>query len=577
MKSLENIYRDALEGCLVDRTETEIDYLASISPTEAQFGHFASNIAFKLAPSLKLKPYELACQIVDQLKKNPDFASVEAVTPGFVNIRFTPAVIHRYMDEISKNFNDFVLQTAKLRGDLPKQVVMDYSHPNIGKPMGAHHLLSTVIGDTIKRVFRQLAVAVVADNFIGDLGTQFGKLIHAVKTWGDLDKIDSDPIAELLKLYVRFHDEAETDTELEKAGRIEYKKLEDGDPQNRALWQKIVGWSRAEIQPIYDELGIEFDVIHGESFYEHDLAGIIERGEQTGVFEASQGALVYKMRDPDSPPAIVRKNDGATLYLTRDLARIAYWEKTWRPDLMLVVVDNAQAFYFTQVFEVAEALKLTDARNVHVSFGRMRFADQSMSTRKGNILLLSNLITEAKRRSQALVGERATGLSADEQAELADILAISALKYNILSQNRQSDITFDWSKMLSFEGNSAPYLLYSVVRARSIERKAMTTERSDTLVETQPDHTEHELEQQLALMLSRYSEVLHESAMTFRPNTLANYIYGLAQQYNNFYNRVEFIKASRENRARRLVLNQNFILIMQSGLGALGINIPDKM
>lgn len=575
MKSLEDIFCSALQGSLADRVDEKVDYRASISYVEPQFGHLASNIAFKLAPELGLKPMELASQIAVGLKNSPDFTDVNAVAPGFINIRFTQVVIDDHMRAIAEHFDDFAHLVANQQADLPKMMVMDYSHPNIGKPMGVHHLLSTVIGDAIKRTYRALGTEVVADNFIGDLGTQFGKLIHAVKAWGDLDAIKADPIAELLKLYVKFHNEADNDLKLEEAGRIEYKKLEDGDPENRALWQKIVGWSRAEIQPIYDELGIEFDVVHGESFYEGDLVGIIERGEQMGVFEPSQGALVYTMQDPASPPALVRKKDGATLYLTRDLARIAYWEKTWHPDLMLVVVDNAQSFYLTQVFEVADALKLTDARNVHVSFGRMRFADQSMSTRKGNILLLHDLITEAKRRSRELVGERATSLVAEEQAQLADILAIGALKYSILNQNRQSDITFDWAKMLTFEGNSAPYLCYSVVRARSIARKALTP--SDTASKDLADSGNSEHEQQLATMMSRYSAVLHESAISFRPNTLANYIYELAQQYNNFYNRVEFIKASPDNQKRRLELNRNFISIMQSGLSALGIAIPDKM
>jgi len=456
-----------------------------------------------------------------------------------------------------------------------KNIVMEYSHPNIGKPMGVHHLLSTVIGDAIKRSYREIGATVVADNFIGDLGTQFGKLIHAVKSWGDLEKIELDPITELLKLYVQFHIEAESDVELDDAARVEYKKLEDGDPENRALWQKIIGWSKAEIQPIYDELDVEFDYMNGESFYEKALPGIIDQGVKKDIFVESQGALVYTMKNPDLPPAIVRKKDGATLYLTRDLARIEYWEQTWHPDLMIVVVDMAQSLHFQQVFEVAEAMELTDAQNVHVGFGRMQFADSSMSTRKGNILLLHDLIDEAKKRARELVDSKTKDLTDDEKHELTEVLAIGSLKYNILSQNRQSNITFDWSKMLTFEGNSAPYLVYSTVRARSIAQKAA---QQTAEVEQGNSRTQFsDLEKQLALHLSKFPYAVKESLAEYRPNAIANYLYGLAQSYNSFYNTVEFLKASQADRERRLQLNQLFIEIMSSGLQMLGIEIPTKM
>ena len=571
MKTLEQQLAKIFVEKLGNRYGDDFDYTATISPTDLQFGHFASNIAMQLAKKEGKKPVDLAEEIVEMLRSDEALTSVETAGPGFINIRFADEYLQQQIANVLKDFDSYIIaESADWQG---KKLVMDYSHPNIGKPMGVHHLLSTIIGDAIKRTYRRVGVEVVADNFIGDLGTQFGKLIHAVKSWGDLEKIDKDPIAELLKLYVQFHIEAENDVELDDAARAEYKKLEDGDPQNRALWQKIVGWSRAEIQPIYDELGVEFDVIHGESFYEKDLAGIIEKGKQLGVFTSSQGALVYQMKEPDLPPAIVQKKDGATLYLTRDLARIAYWEKTWQPDLMMVVVDNAQSFYFKQVFEVAEALQLTDATNLHVGFGRMRFADKSMSTRKGNILLLHELIAEAKKRSRKLVAEKSGSLTDNEQAVLADVLAVGALKYNILSQNRQSDIQFDWDKMLTFEGNSAPYLLYTVVRAGSIaERAKSTTTAAENASEGPVD-----AERALMLLIDRLPKAVSEAVSENRPNAIANYLYTLAQHYNNFYNGTDILKAAAEDRSRRLRLNEAFIRTMQTGLDMLGLSVPDKM
>lgn len=571
MKTLEQQLAKIFAGKLGNRFGDDFDYAATISPTDLQFGHFASNIAMQLAKKEGKKPLDLAEDIVEMLRSDEALTSVETAGPGFINIRFADEYLQQQIANVLKDFDSYIIaESADWQG---KKLVMDYSHPNIGKPMGVHHLLSTIIGDAIKRTYRRVGVEVVADNFIGDLGTQFGKLIHAVKSWGDLEKIDKDPIAELLKLYVQFHIEAENDVELDDAARAEYKKLEDGDPQNRALWQKIVGWSRAEIQPIYDELGVEFDVIHGESFYEKDLAGIIEKGKQLGVFTSSQGALVYQMKEPDLPPAIVQKKDGATLYLTRDLARIAYWEKTWQPDLMMVVVDNAQSFYFKQVFEVAEALQLTDATNLHVGFGRMRFADKSMSTRKGNILLLHELIAEAKKRSRKLVAEKSGSLTDNEQAVLADVLAVGALKYNILSQNRQSDIQFDWDKMLTFEGNSAPYLLYTVVRAGSIaERAKSTTTAAENASEGPVD-----AERALMLLIDRLPKAVSEAVSENRPNAIANYLYTLAQHYNNFYNGTDILKAAADDRSRRLRLNEAFVRTMQTGLDMLGLSVPDKM
>ncbi|MCC7289450.1 arginine--tRNA ligase [bacterium] len=571
MKTLEQQLAKIFAGKLGNRFGDDFDYAATISPTDLQFGHFASNIAMQLAKKEGKKPLDLAEDIVEMLRSDEALTSVETAGPGFINIRFADEYLQQQIANVLKDFDSYIIaESADWQG---KKLVMDYSHPNIGKPMGVHHLLSTIIGDAIKRTYRRVGVEVVADNFIGDLGTQFGKLIHAVKSWGDLEKIDKDPIAELLKLYVQFHIEAENDVELDDAARAEYKKLEDGDPQNRALWQKIVGWSRAEIQPIYDELGVEFDVIHGESFYEKDLAGIIEKGKQLGVFTSSQGALVYQMKEPDLPPAIVQKKDGATLYLTRDLARIAYWEKTWQPDLMMVVVDNAQSFYFKQVFEVAEALQLTDATNLHVGFGRMRFADKSMSTRKGNILLLHELIAEAKKRSRKLVAEKSGSLTDNEQAVLADVLAVGALKYNTLSQNRQSDIQFDWDKMLTFEGNSAPYLLYTVVRAGSIaERAKSTTTAAENASEGPVD-----AERALMLLIDRLPKAVSEAVSENRPNAIANYLYTLAQHYNNFYNGTDILKAAADDRSRRLRLNEAFVRTMQTGLDMLGLSVPDKM
>jgi arginyl-tRNA synthetase len=453
-----------------------------------------------------------------------------------------------------------------------EKMVIDYSHPNIGKPMGVHHLLSTVIGDSIKRLYRKAGYQVIADNFIGDMGTQFGKLIHAVKTWGDMEKIENNPVPELLKLYVRFHIEAETDEELDQSGRAEYKKLEEGDAENRALLKKIQTWSMAEILALYDELDVEFDHFNGESFYEDKIAAVVQLGKEKGIFTISQGALVCHTDNPDEPPAIILKKDGTSLYLTKDLARIAYWQKTWSPDYMVNVVDIAQSLHLKQVYEVSAKLNLTKASNIHVAFGRMQFAQGSMSTRKGNIILIEDLLVETKNRVRKQIVELSKDLTPEESSDLVDILAINSLKYNILRQNRLSNISFDWDNMLSLEGNSAPYLAYSAVRMQAIARLSEEKATLPAINTTSLDTVEVEL----ILQISRATEVFASAASGFDPSNIANYCYELCRMYNSFYHTHRVVEED-VVLSHRLLINNTTLRVLEACFEVLGLKLPAKM
>lgn len=544
----------------------------SIRLPDQAFGDVVSSIAMRIAAIQKASPVEVAHALVEHIWTGEVVADITVAGTGFINFRLTPTAMHRLLSGIvqAQQAGEFVSPTGK-----GKKVAMDYSHPNIGKPMGVHHLLSTIIGDSLKRTMREAGYEVVSDNFLGDLGTQFGKLIWAVKQWGDTEAIEADPITELQKLYVKFHIEADSDVDLDDAGRAEYLKLERGDEENRMLWHKIVDWSKAEIQPIYDELGVEFDYMHGESFYEDKMEPILERGIREGVFTESQGALVCISDDPDQPPAILRKSDGATLYLTRDLARVAYWEEAWQPDMMMVVVDAAQSFAQSQLYMVARKLHLTDAQLVQVNFGRMRFADGGMSTRKGNILLLKDLINEAKTRAFKLVNEKSHGLSEAEQRDAANKLAISSIKYNILSQNRTNDITFDWSTMLNFEGNSAPYLAYTLVRLRSLLAKAQGNEGG----ELKPGEYAwgEAVERELVLQLGEYSQEFLHALEERKPSHIASYAFTLAQRYNNLYNQLPILQADDAARDARLQLSTAVGATLTHCFGCLGMTAPEKM
>jgi arginyl-tRNA synthetase len=540
---------------------------ASIEYCDIKFGHFATNIALANSKELGVSPAQISTVLAKSLANNDIFESVEVQEPGFINMRLKPQLLLQVMQESHDNVLGRLTDLAQ-----GEKMVIDYSHPNIGKPMGVHHLLSTVIGDSIKRLYRKAGYQVIADNFIGDMGTQFGRLIHAVKTWGDMEKIENNPVPELLKLYVRFHVEAETDEELDQSGRAEYKKLEEGDAENRALLKKIQTWSMAEILALYDELDVEFDHFNGESFYEDKIAAVVQLGKEKGIFTISQGALVCHTDNPDEPPAIILKKDGTSLYLTKDLARIAYWQKTWSPDYMVNVVDIAQRLHLKQVYEVSAKLNLTKASNIHVAFGRMQFAQGSMSTRKGNIILVEDLLAETKNRVRKQIVELSKDLTPEESSNLVDILAINSLKYNILRQNRLSNISFDWDNMLSLEGNSAPYLAYSAVRMQAIARLSEEKATLPAINTTSLDTVEVEL----ILQISRATEVFASAASGFDPSNIANYCYELCRMYNSFYHTHRVVEED-VVLSHRLLINNTTLRVLEVCFEVLGLKLPAKM
>ncbi|MFH0838397.1 MAG: arginine--tRNA ligase [Patescibacteria group bacterium] len=553
--------------------EADLDQIHVEKIKESKFGDFSTNVAMLLANKGGKRPHDLAAEIVKHANSDL-FEKVEVAGSGFINVyleqKFYTNEAGEWLDCFDGYMKDFFNPAEK------KRAVIDYSHPNIAKPMGVHHLLSTIIGDSIKKIYQRYGWEVISDNFIGDMGTQFGKLIHAIKKWGNMDEIEKDPIPALQKLYVQFHVEADKDVELDDEGRAEYRKFEEGDKESRKLWKKIVGWSLMDMQQIYDRLGVKFDHMNGESFYEDKMQAVLEEGRKQGVIvDGEGGSWIIKPDDPEDVPVLVRKSDGATLYVTRDLARIKYWQEEWSPDLMLNVVDIAQSFHFRQLFFAQRKLGLTPARNEHIAFGRMQFADGQMSTRKGNILLLMYLLDEAEKRARVLVNEKGVDLSDPEKRELARIMGIGSVKYNILQQSRTTNITFDWDRMLTFEGNSAPYLMYTVTRARSVLKKAGLEPRDCQKHNLKP---ELEIERKLINQLMVYPDTIRRAAEEFKPNHIANYLYELAQGFNSFYNGNSILQAeSKDLKSSRLMLTALTILVMEDGFKLLGLEVPEKM
>lgn len=571
LKQIREVILEAVKnaGFEVSAEDLHIDKTKTL-----EHGHFATNIAMLLAGKAGKKPQDVALRIINELKKNKLFSKTEVAGPGFINIsieqNFYSAICGRLID----NLDDYLEEELDLKSKR-KKIVIEYSSPNIAKPLGAHHLLSTIIGDTLKRIFKRYGYNVISENYPGDIGTQFGKLIYAIKTWGDESAIQKNPIDELLKLYVRFHNEAEKNPSLEDFGRAEYKKFEDGDKDSRKMWQKIVDWTFKDIQPLYDRLGVKFNGVHGESFFEDKMDALLKEGRDKGVFvNGKDGAWIVMPDDPQDPPALVKKSDGATLYLTRDLAQMAFFENEYKPDIMVWVVDVAQSLHFKQRFNTSAKLGLTNAELHHVHFGRMQFKEGGMSTRKGNIIRMEEVLDEAEERSLKLIDERNAELSGDQKKELARIMGIGAVKYNILHQNRISNITFDWDQMLSLEGNSAPYLMYTIARAKSILKKACIklSDAADYKLILSDD-----AETNVVLDLMTYPDALKRAVLEFKPNHIANFLYQLAQDFNTFYNAMPVLQAEENTKKSRLLITGAVITVMEDGFAVLGLEAPEKM
>ncbi|MBD3156828.1 arginine--tRNA ligase [Candidatus Peregrinibacteria bacterium] len=594
------------EACQKAFPEADVSSLKIEYPRDPEHGDYACSIAMKLSKRLLKDPPTIAEKIVQHIEPVQFIGSVEVALPGFINIAIARPWLESKVKDIAEGG---ALYDTTLGGG--KAVVFDYSSPNTAKPLGVHHLLSTVIGQALYNLYAHIGFTSIGINHLGDWGTQFGKLIYAYKTWGSKKTVEKNPVSELLKLYVKFHEEAEQDRSLEDKGREEFKKLEEGNKENHELWSWFNELSRKDLEATYEELGIHFDEYIGESYFNDKMKPIIDEGKEKGVFkEGEKGALIVEFEDGKTPPYMIQKSDGATLYSTRDLATLAYRLQRWEPSQLVYVVDSAQSLHFKQLFATARMLGYTSAKLKHVSFGRMHLPDRSMSTRKGNVVLLEEVLNEAQERARKIVEEKSGDLKKKEREQIAKQVAIGAIKYNILSQNRTTDITFDWDKMLSIEGNSAPYLQYTVARAHSIIRKynelvregkkpGKSSEKDKKQSQQQEENEqidifealdrvegyddnfkplEHPLEIALARMIVKCQEYMVAAVEEYKPHIVATYLYEVAQQFNSFYNTVSVLQAdSKQVRLVRLNLTKSVIRIVTEGLTVLGIEVPERM
>lgn len=538
-------------------------------PEVKDHGHFSTNFAFVLAKSEKISPMEAAEKIKDKVLEKDGgemIDKVEVVAPGFVNFWIKDGVIQNEFSVISKSDN-----WGRTDIGNKQTIIVEYSSPNIAKPMHVGHFRSTIIGDAIANLYEAIGYDVIRWNYIGDWGVQFGKLIYAYNTWGDEETLKEDPIKHLLALYVRFTQESKTNPELEGVGQEEFKKLEEGDEENRKLWEKFRKVSIKEFDKVYEKLGVKFDIELGESFYEDRLKPLIKDLQEGDFAERSEGALIINLEKYDMPPALIEKSDGASLYFTRELANLKYRVEEYKPEKIVYVVGLEQSLHFKQLFKVASMLGFDEGMFSHVGNGLVLGADgKKLSTREGKTIFIDDVLRDAEELTRKMIDEKSPDLPEEDKNRISELVAIGALKYNDLSQNRTSDITFEWERMLNFEGDSGPYLQYTYARLKGILRKTDVGE-FDVKNLTLP------IELEIIMKLDMFPEVIKYSAETFYSNHLAKYLYDLAQLVNRFYQEQPVLKAESGVSSARLNLIKSVSDILKKGLNLLGIEALERM
>ncbi len=542
-----------------------------VAPTgNPKFGDYQFNGAMTLAKQARRKPREIAEGVVRAIEGMPWLEKVDIAGPGFVNLW----VRKSWLSEEIRG----VYGQERLGVDLTgrnRRIVIDYSSPNVAKPMHIGHIRSTILGNALDRMYRFLGYEVIADNHIGDWGTQFGILLEGYRRFADPARFEQEPIEELERVYVEMYALARQDESLMEKARQELVRLQQGDPENRALWERFVQASRKEFDRIYARLGVTFDFTLGESAYHERLGPLVEDLLARGLARVSDGAVVVFLEEDGLPPFLIRKSDGGFNYATTDIATLLYRQERWDPDRILYVTDERQQLHFRQLFAVARRLGIR-AELEHVGFGIMRLPEGTFSTRDGNVIRLERLLDEAERKAYEVVDQLNPALPEEEKREVARKVGLGAVKYADLSQNRQSTILFTWERALSLEGNSAPYLQYTCARIQSVWRKYRQEFGGGDLLGAEVSLQE-DLELQIAKRILEFPEHLRRAVAASRPNLLTDYLFDLASHYNRFYQNLPFLKAPAGTRETRLVLCGLVDRVLRNSLGLLGIEVPERM
>lgn len=537
--------------------------------TNEKYGDFQTNFAMMNSKIIGKKPRDIAQEVLDNLEENNVIEKLEIAGPGFINIFLKS----EYLGDLLKKSRTEEYDFSFLNRD--GDVIIDFSSPNIAKRMHIGHLRSTIIGDSITRIYKYLGYHMIADNHIGDWGTQFGKLIIGYRRWLDKEAYKENPIEELERVYVEFSKLSEIDPELEEEARLELKKLQDGDPENFALWKEFIKVSLDEYDKLYKRLDVHFDTYYGESFYHPMMQGVVEELVEKGLAVEDDGAkVVFFPEEENLFPCIVQKKDGAFLYSTSDIATIKFKRDTYKINKLIYLTDERQQDHFKQFFRITDMLGWNVEKH-HIWFGIMRFADGVFSTRKGNVIRLEQLLDEGKKRAYDIVQEKNPNLSDEEKDQIAEIVGVGAIKYADLSQNRQSPIIFEWDKILTFEGNTAPYLQYSYARIQSILRRA---ESEGKIINYDKEiKIEDKLERALADHIAAFPMAVLKASETFKPNIIADYLFELSKKFNSFYNSCPILNQEDDILYSRALIAKITGETIKDGLSLLGIKTLDRM
>lgn len=543
-------------------TQEEIEELIAI-PKESDKGDFTLP-CFKFSKILRKSPVLIAKELSGKITLPKEFSKVEAVN-GYLNFFIDNDLLLKSTVEKILSKGDKFGATNIGKG---KTICIDYSSVNIAKPFHIGHLSTTVIGGALYRIFKTIGYSVVGINHLGDWGTQFGKLIVSYKLWGNKKDIEKNGIRELLRLYVKFHKEAEKDDALNDKGREWFKKIEAGDKEAYEIFDYFKEITLKEVNRVYDRLGIDFDSYAGESFYNDKMQPVLEELRQEGLLVESKGAQVVEL--DGMPPCLLKKADGATLYATRDLAAAFYRKKTYNFDKCLYVVAYQQNLHFKQWFEVIRLMGYDWYKDLeHISFGMVSLEDGTLSTRKGKVIFLEEVLDKAVEKCYNIINEKNFDL--ENKQEIAEQIGVGAIIFSTLYNNRIKDIVFSYDKVLNFDGETGPYVQYTHARCSSVLKKVEIGSEIDW------KGLDNKEARDLILLLSRYPDVIVSSAEKREPCYITRHIVAIAQLYNKFYYEHRITDVDEPIRNARLMLTQAVKTVINNGLNLLGIKAPDKM
>ena len=569
MINFKNIIANAISK-VVNINETEIE-MSIEKPKGSENGDYAFP-CFRLAKELHKAPQMIANDIKENIKVDENQITKIEVVGGYLNFFINKEIlVEEVLNEMSED-----KEYGKSTIGNGKNIVIDYSAPNIAKPFHIGHLRSTVIGAALYKIYKYLGYNVTGINHLGDYGTQFGKLIEGYKLWGNEYNIEENPIDELTKIYIRINQACKEDEKVLENCRNNFKKLEDGDKYCVEIWQKFRELSLKEFQKVYDILGSKFDSWNGEAFYSDKMPEVIEILNKTGKLVESEGAKIIDLEDKGiNTPCIIEKSNGSSTYATRDLAAIMYRARTYDFDKALYITSYEQVLHFKQVFEVAKLLGLDEKYTnglEHVAFGMVLLPTGKMSTREGTSIKLSELLNEAISRAKAIIEQKNPEL--ENKDEVAKKVGVGAVIFNDLANNRVKDEIFDWDTILNFQGETGPYIQYTYVRTKSVIEKAGGV---PDISEVSSELLQDEYSIKLLKLIYDFEDVLVQVTDKNEPSILSRYLIDVAKAYSNFYNENKIINDDKNLQNARVYLTYSAGIILKTGAGLLGIEMPDKM